>query len=52
MRKEGARFEVVNWLALISREVGCWAGIKNGGWGRVVMVKTIISCVMVSVWAQ
>ena len=29
-----------------------WAGIKNGGGGRVVMVKTIIICVRLSVWAQ
>ena len=39
-------------LAFISREVGGWAGIKNGCWGRVVMVKTIIICVRLSVWAH
>ena len=50
--KEGNRFEVVHYLALLSREVGGWAGIKNGGWGRVVMVKTIIICVRLSAWAQ
>ena len=52
MGKERARFEVVHQLAFISREVGGWAGIKNGGWGRVVMVKSIIICVRLSVWAQ
>ena len=51
MGKEGARFEVVYLLSLISREVGGWAGIKNGVRGRVVMVKTIIICVRLSVWA-
>ena len=39
-------------LAFISREVGGWAGIKNGCRGRVVMVKTIIICVRLSVWAH
>ena len=38
MEKEGDRFEVVR---------GC-AGIKNGGRGRVVMIKTIIICVKLS----
>ena len=52
MGKDGARFEVVHQLAFISREVGEWAGIKSGGWGRVVMVKTIIICVRLSVWTQ
>ena len=52
MGKEGDRFEVVHYLAFFSREVGGWAGIKNGGWSRVVMVKTIIICVRLSVWAQ
>ena len=52
MGKEGARCEVVHWLAFISREVGGWAGIKNGGGGLVVMVKAIIICVRLSVWAQ
>ena len=36
----------------IIREVGGWAGIKNGDWGRVVMVKTVIICLRLSVWAQ
>ena len=44
MGKEGARFEVVYQLAFISREVGGWAGIKNGGQSRVVMVKTNYLC--------
>ena len=35
--------------AFISREVDGWAGIKNGGRGRVVIVKTIIICVRLSV---
>ena len=35
----------------LSREVGGWTGIKNGGWGRVVMVRTLIICVRLSVWA-
>ena len=52
MGKEGPRFEVVHQLAFISREVGGWTGIKNGAWGRLVMVKTIIICVRLSVWAQ
>ena len=52
MGKEGARFELVHQLAFISREVGGWAGIKNDGWGMVVMVKTIIICVKLSIWAQ
>ena len=52
MGKERARFEVVYYLAFISREVGGWAGRKNGGWGRVVMVKSIVICVRLSVWAQ
>ena len=42
--EEGARFEVVYWLAFIRREVSGWTGIKNGVRGRVVMVKTIIIC--------
>ena len=50
--KEGASFEVVHQLAFISREVGGWADIKNGARGRVVMAKTIIICVRLSVWAQ
>ena len=33
-------------------KVDGWAGIKNGGRGKVVMVKTIIICVRLSVWAQ
>ena len=42
MGKEGHRFEVF-----------CgWAGIKNGDWDKVVMIKTIIICVRLSVWAQ
>ena len=52
MGKDGARFEVVYQLTFVSREVGGWAGIKNGGQGRVVMVKTIVICVRLSVWAQ
>ena len=40
--KRGDRFEVVRG----------WAGIKNGGWDRVVMIKTVIICVRLSVWAQ
>ena len=52
MGKEEAGFEVVHQLAFISREAGGWTGIKNGGRGRVVMVKTIIICVRLSVWAQ
>ena len=52
MGKEAARFEVLPQLALISREVGGRAGIKNGGWSRVVMVKNIIICVRLSVRAQ
>ena len=52
MEKEGVRFEVVHLLAFISRELGGWTGIKNGGRGRVVMVKAIIICVRLSVWAQ
>ena len=50
MGEEGDRFEVVHQLAF--REVGGWAGIKNGGWARVVMVKTIIICAKLSVWTQ
>ena len=42
MGKEGDSFDVVRG----------WAGIKNGGWGRVVMIKTIIICVRLSVWAH
>ena len=30
-------------------KVDGWAGIKNGGRGKVVMVKTIIICVRLSV---
>ena len=41
-RKRGDRFEVVHG----------WAGIKNGGWDRVVMIKTIIICIRLSAWAQ
>ena len=52
MGKEGARFEVVHELPCISREEGGWADINNGGLGRVVMVKTIIICVRLSVWAK
>ena len=52
MGKEGARCEVVHQLAFISREAGGWADLKNGGGGRVVVVKTIIICVRLSVWAQ
>ena len=52
MGKEGARFEVLPQLAFISREVGGWAGKNNADRGRVVMVKTIIICVRLSVWAQ
>ena len=52
MEKEGATFEVVHELVFISKEVGGWVGIKNGGWGRVVIVKTIIICVRLSVWSQ
>ena len=40
--KRQDRFEVVRG----------WAGIKNGGWDRVVMIKTVIICVRLSVWAQ
>ena len=39
MGKERDRFEVVRG----------WAGIKNGGQGSVVMIKTIIICVTLSV---
>ena len=42
MGKEGDSFDVVRG----------WAGIKNGGWGRVVMIKTIIISVRLSVWSQ
>ena len=42
MGKEGDRFEVVRG----------WAGIKNGCRSRVVMIKTIIICVRLSVWAH
>ena len=42
MGKEWDRFEVVRG----------WAGIKNGGHGRVVMIKTIIIRVRLNVWAQ
>ena len=42
MGKEGDRPEVARG----------WAGIKNGGWGRVVMIKIIIICVRLSAWAQ
>ena len=52
MGKQGNKFEVVHQLAFLSKEVGGWAGKKNGGRGRVVMVKTIIICVRLSVWAQ
>ena len=52
MGKEGARFEVVRELPCITREEGGWADIKNGGQGRVVMVKTIIIYARLSVWAQ
>ena len=52
MGKEGASFEVVHQLAFISREVGGWGSIKNGGWGRVVMVKTIIIYARLSVSVQ
>ena len=52
MEKEGATFEVVHQLAFITREVGGCAGIKNGGRGKVVMVKTIIIYVRLSVQAQ
>ena len=50
--KEGARFVVVCELPYISREEGGWADIKNGGQDRMVMPKTIIICVRLSVWAQ
>ena len=49
MGKEGNRFEVVHYPAFLSREKGGWAGIKNGGCGRLAMVKTIIICVRMSV---
>ena len=52
MGKEGNRFQVAHYLAFLSREVGGWAGKKNGSRGRVVTVKTIIICVRLSVWAQ
>ena len=39
-------------LAFLSREVAGWAGVKNGCRGRVVMVKTIIICVRLSLYAQ
>ena len=39
MGKEGDRFEMVRG----------WAGIKNGGWGKVVMIKILIICVTLSV---
>ena len=31
MGKEEDRFEVAQQLAFLSREVGVWAGMKNGG---------------------
>ena len=52
MGKKGARFEVVSRLACISKEEGGWADIMKGTGGRVVVVKTIIICVRLSVWAQ
>ena len=52
MGKEWATCEVVHQLAFISREVRGWAGVKNGGGARVVVVKTIIIRIRLSVWAQ
>ena len=52
MEKEGARFEVLCELLDINREEGGWADIKNGGQGGVVMIKTMIICVRLSVRAQ
>ena len=48
MGKDGARFEVVRWLACISKEEGGWVNIKKGDGCRVVMVKTISICVKLS----
>ena len=52
MGKEGARFEMVHELPCISTEEGGSADIKDGGQGRVVMVKTMIIYVRLSVWPQ
>ena len=40
-----------SYLVLLEKKGG-WADIKNGGQGRVVMVKTIIIYARLSVWAQ
>ena len=39
-------------ILIWAMKIGGRAGIKNGGRGMVVMVKTIIICVRPSVWAQ
>ena len=52
MGKEGTRFEEVRWLACISREEGETAEIRKVGRDKVVLVKTIIICVRLNVWAQ
>ena len=52
MWKDESRFDMVYWLTCISGEEGGWADIMKSGGGRVVMVKTIIISVRLSVWAQ
>ena len=49
--KKGSSFDMVHSLTCISREGG-WADIKKSGGGRVVIVKTIIIYVKLSVWAH
>ena len=51
MLKDRSWFDVVHWLTCISREEGGWTYIMKSGGGRVVMVKTIIISVRLSVWA-
>ena len=50
--KKGSRFDMVHWLTCISREEGGWADIMKSGGGRVVIVKTIVIYVKLTVWAH
>ena len=50
--KKGSSFDMVHSLTCISREEGGWADIMKSGGGRVVIVKTIIIYVKLSVWAH
>ena len=50
--KKGSSFDMVHSLTCISSEEGGWADIMKSGGGRVVIVKTIIIYVKLSVWAH